>query len=244
MPSFGVSISVLALAQAAVVALPRSRTVPIAGRVRGRAWAVNPAASVVAVVFGVRAASGTAEGLTYLAVVAVPPFAALALAWAVRGRSRGLAVLALGLFALAWADRRGLAGEAASLALSALSCATLGVLLAAVAPSRWLKSGNRGDGTWSTRRSWPADLLQGPNSALNAAAPAAGLPQLQKVGFGAALMGYGDLFVAGLLGAVLAGSWPRAASRGNGGRGPGARLQPALPGRGRAARDRPDRGGH
>jgi hypothetical protein len=39
---------------------------------------------------------------------------------------------------------------------------------------------------------------------LNAAAPAAHLPKLQLVAFGPAQMGYGDLFVAGLLGGVLA----------------------------------------
>jgi hypothetical protein len=162
---------------------------------------------VIAVVFGVSAASGTAEGLTYLAVVAVPPLAALALAWAARGARPPLVILALGLFALAWADRSGLAGEAAALALSALSCATLGVLLAAVAPPRWLKAGIVVMALVDTALV-VTDLLQGPNNTLNAAAPAGGLPQLQRAVFGSAVMGYGDLFVAGLLGAVLAVSWP------------------------------------
>jgi hypothetical protein len=206
-PSFGVSISVLALAQAAVVGLPRSRPVPIVQRLRGRAWAVMPAASVIAVVFGVRAAAGAAEGLTYLALVAVPALAALGLAWGVRGARPRLVILAPALFLLAWADRSGLAGEAAALALSAVSCAMLGVLLAAVAPSRWLKAGIVLMALVDTTLV-VADLLQGPNDTLNAAAPAAGLPQLQKAVFGGAVMGYGDLFVAGLLGGVLAASWP------------------------------------
>ncbi len=49
-----------------------------------------------------------------------------------------------------------------------------------------------------------SDLLQRPNNALNAAHPAAGLPRLQTAVFGSAVMGYGDLFVAGVLGGLLA----------------------------------------
>jgi hypothetical protein len=58
-----------------------------------------------------------------------------------------------------------------------------------------------------------SDLLAAPNRALNAATPVAHLPQLQRVVFSAAVMGYGDLFVAALLGALLAGQ-PRLAWRG------------------------------
>jgi hypothetical protein len=39
---------------------------------------------------------------------------------------------------------------------------------------------------------------------LNAAAPGGGLPQLQRIELGSAVMGYGDLFAAALLGAILA----------------------------------------
>jgi hypothetical protein len=49
-----------------------------------------------------------------------------------------------------------------------------------------------------------SDLLQAPNATLVAAHPPAGLPQLQSEIFGSVSMGYGDLFVAALLGAVLA----------------------------------------
>jgi hypothetical protein len=45
--------------------------------------------------------------------------------------------------------------------------------------------------------------LQQPNDVLNAAAPAAHLPRLQLADFGTAIMGYGDLFIAAVLGAVL-----------------------------------------
>jgi hypothetical protein len=49
-----------------------------------------------------------------------------------------------------------------------------------------------------------SDLLQAPNNALNAARPVGGLPRLQAEVLGSAVMGYGDLFVAGVLGGLLA----------------------------------------
>ena len=52
--------------------------------------------------------------------------------------------------------------------------------------------------------------LQQPNAVLNAAVPAPGLPQLQYVSFGPANLGYGDLFIAGVLGGVLAAEGARA----------------------------------
>ena len=84
-----------------------------------------------------------------------------------------------------------------------LSCVSLGVLLAAVTPPRWLAGGIVAMAVADTTLV-VSDLLQRPNNALNAARPAAGLPQLQSATFGTAVMGYGDLFVAALLGALLA----------------------------------------
>jgi hypothetical protein len=107
------------------------------------------------------------------------------------------------LFALAWASRTTLVGEGAATLLSALSCVTLGVLLAAVTPPGWLKLGilaMAAADTWLVL----SDLLQAPNASLVAAAPGSGLPQLQSELFGSISLGYGDLFVAALLGAVLA----------------------------------------
>ena len=48
-----------------------------------------------------------------------------------------------------------------------------------------------------------SNLLQEPNAVLNAASPG-GLPRLQFVSFGSAVMGFGDLFIAAVLGALLA----------------------------------------
>ena len=109
---------------------------------------------------------------------------------------------------LAWRSQNTLAGEAAATLLSALSCVTLGVLLSAVTPARWLKAGivlMAAADVWLVA----TDLLQSPNNVLVAAQPPAGLPQLQAEVFGSVSMGYGDLFVAALLGAVLASQWRR-----------------------------------
>ncbi len=191
--------------QAGVVAAPRAAPrLVLAERLRGPAWALVPIGSIVVVVFAIRFVSDTATGLTYLALVAVPPLAAAALGWAVRGARPPLALGAAGLFALAWAAHRSLIGQAAAALLSALSCVTLGVLLASVTPPKLLKLGivaMAAADTWLV----VADLLQAPNSTLIAAHPAGGLPRLQSEVFGSVSMGYGDMFVAALLGAVLAG---------------------------------------
>ena len=56
--------------------------------------------------------------------------------------------------------------------------------------------------------------LQGPNEVLNTAVPAVGLPQLQYLSMPYASLGYGDVFVAGVLGGILAArgerQWPAA----------------------------------
>ncbi len=133
----------------------------------------------------------------------MPPLAAAALGFAMHGARPPLALLAVPLFALAWADQTSLAGEAAATALTALSCVTLGVLLIAVAPGSWLKAGivlmALADAVLVG-----SELLQPANDVLNAAAPPADLPQLQRALFGHALIGYGDFFVAGVFGALVA----------------------------------------
>jgi hypothetical protein len=157
------------------------------------------------VIFAIRYVSSTATGLTWLALVAVPLLAALALGGAAHGGRWWLAPLFVPLFLLAWLDRTTLVGEGAGTLLCALSCVSLGWLLAAVTPPNWLKVGilaMAAADVWLVL----SDLLQTPNDTLVSAAPApgSGLPQLQSESFGSISLGYGDLFVAGLLGGVLA----------------------------------------
>jgi hypothetical protein len=200
------SDAAILVVQAGVVAAPRRPPeVRWIQRLSGPAWALIPIGSIVGVIFAIRYVSATATGLTWLALIAVPLLAAAALGWAMRGARAWLALLAVPLFVLAWASRTTLWGQGAATLLSALSCVTLGVLLGAVTPPRWMKLGivaMAAADVWLT----VTDLLQAPNNTLIAAAPLPGsnLPQLQSELFGSVSMGYGDLFVAGLLGAVLA----------------------------------------
>ncbi len=201
---FWLSIGLLSVAQGGIVALARVPAALALAALRDRRWALIPPLSVVGfVLVGVLAERASAKGLTYLALVAVPLLAAAALGWLTRGARPARALLVLPLFALAWADAGALPGQAAALALSALSCVALGVLLAAVTPSRWLAAGIVAMALVDAGLVI-ADLLQRPNDALNAAHPAAGLPRLQSALLGSAVMGYGDLFIAGALGALLA----------------------------------------
>ena len=111
--------------------------------------------------------------------------------------------LAVPLFALAWAAKGELGGQSAALALSALACVTLGWLLVSVVPARWVKLGIYAMAIVDAYLVF-TELLQEPNRVLNAAAPALDLPKLQLVDWGSALMGFGDLFIAAVLGALLA----------------------------------------
>jgi len=210
---FWISIACLSLAQAATVAVPRAWDPGRLARLRGRRWALVPPASIVGFVLVASLAErASANGLTYLALVAVPPLAALALGWLAWDtrppRPWRALLLTPALFVLAWADRTGLAGQAAAVCLSALSCAALGALLAAVTPPRWLAAGIVAMACADTALV-VSNQLSRPNNTLNLAHPAAGLPQLQSAAFGSAVMGYGDLFIAGVLGGLLASTLGR-----------------------------------
>jgi len=201
---FAVSIAVLGVVQAGLVALPQARQLPAVLReLGGPWWAAVPAGSIVLVVAVIELSSDAATWLTYLALVAVPPLAALALAALVRGSRLRWAWGAVPLFAVAWATPGSIAGEAAATALTGLACIGLGWPLVSAVPARWVRLGVYAMAAVDTIYV-SADILQGPNAVLNAATPGAGLPALQTVHFGSALMGFGDLFIAAAVGCLLA----------------------------------------
>src|SRR5437588_3025100 len=116
--------------QAGVVAAPRAGVrIEHLERLQGRGWALVPLGSILVVVFAIRYLSDTATALTYLALVAVPPLAAVALAWGVRGPhagSRGRIAwsvcITTALFVVAWGWHRSLSGEAAAAKIGRTSC--------------------------------------------------------------------------------------------------------------------------
>lgn len=201
MPSFAVSIAILSLVQAALVALPRARRFAWLDAFRSPWWALVPALSIVVVIGIVGWEGESATVFSWLALVAVPPFAALALGWLIHGARSEWGAAVAPLFVIAWAAPGSLLGEAAATALTGLGCIGLAWLLVSVAPAFWLKLGiyaMAAVDTWFV----VGNLLQGPNATLTAAAPS-GLPRLQVAHFGDALMGFGDFFVAATLGCLL-----------------------------------------
>ena len=204
---FAPSIAILSVFQASLIALPRVTSIPWARRFANRWWALVLPGSIVVVVSGIALDPGLADGLTYLALVGVPILAAVALSLCVWDARPALAVAVVPLFLIAGGPLGSLPSDAAAVALSGLACVALGCLISSVVPIRWLALAIYAmaivDACLVT-----ADLLQSPNAVLNGAAPGAGLPQLQFAHFGSAELGFGDLFVAAVLGAILAGKRP------------------------------------
>lgn len=198
---FAPSIAILSLVQAGLIAVPAA-TLRVPLSVQGRWWAVVLPGSVIVVIAGIAVVPSLADGLTYLALVGVPPLAALALAQVVGGARAGPAAAVVPLFVLACGPLGSLVAEASALTLSALACLALGALLVPAVPRAWLRLGIYAMAAVDTVLVG-ADLLQGPNDVLNAAAPAAGLPQLQFAQLGSAVIGFGDLFIAAVLGTML-----------------------------------------
>ena len=195
--------AVLLAIQAALVGLVGAG-VPEWVRARATArWALVLPGSILVVIAAIALLPDVADVLTWVSLLLIPPGAALALGWAMRGARPPLALLAAPLFALAWASQTTRAGELAGALLAALSCVTLGRLLAGVAPATWLKVGIVAMAIVDAILVFSNGLEQ-PNAVLNAAVPAPGLPQLQYMQVGPANLGYGDYFVAGVLGGVLA----------------------------------------
>jgi hypothetical protein len=208
---FAAHNAVLLATQAALVGLTGAGIPAWLQRYATARWALVLPLSIAVVVAAIAVVPNVADMLTWVALILVPPGAALALGWAMRGARAPLALLAAPLLALAWTSQTSTAGELAGTALTALSCVTLGRLLAGGAPGPWLKAGIVAMAVIDAILVFSNGLEQ-PNAVLNAAVPAPGLPQLQYVSFGPANLGYGDLFVAGVLGGLLAAegarTWP------------------------------------
>jgi hypothetical protein len=198
----------LCLVQGAIVLLPGVAH----GRrleVLRRRWALLavPVAAVIGATFIPAVATQLASDLSLLALIAVPPLAALGIAWAIRWPYVRLVPLVPLLLAVAWSAPAGALGEAAALVLVALSCVGLAVFAVAVLPPAVPKLGIV---LWAA-----ADLsfalahdLVSASRAISHAAPAVAPDvlrlQLQRVVIGQSSMEYADLFIAATLGAILA----------------------------------------
>jgi hypothetical protein len=194
---------VLTVAQAACVALPAAGLPAWARRFRTGAWALVLPLSIAIVVGAIAVIPTTADVLTWVALLLVPPGCALALGWAARGARPWVAVLAVPLLVLAWTRQDDRVGQAATVVLVAGSAITLGRLLAGAAPLTLLRLGVVAMAVVDAILVF-SNNLQAPNAVLVAAAPGLGLPQLQSTSFGGAGLGYGDYFAAAVVGGILA----------------------------------------
>jgi len=195
--------TVMIAGQASLVALPAAGVPRWMRRFAGGWWALILPLSIAVVVGAIELVPDVADGLTWISLILVPPGAALAFGWAMHGAKPALAALAAALLLLAWAGVGSLAGDAAAAVLTALSAVTLGRILAGIVPSLWLKAGIVAMAIVDSILVF-GNELQAPNAVLNAAVPAPGAPQLQYLDLHYASLGYGDVFVAGVLGGVLA----------------------------------------
>ena len=222
MPPFWVSAAVLISVQASLVVGPR----PVLPRFLRRAtssawaWALLPV-SLGATVGLLAVVPAMASAYAWVAALGVPVLAALALGAVGRGPGRlaggpavrgviGGGVAAL-LLTVAWMGE-GLLAHGCAVALTALSACTLASYLAQLAPALVLRIALIAMAVLDAILVF-GHLLQGPNDTLNAATVGGGLPRFQFALFGSAAMGYGDLFVAAVLGCVIATAahpaWPR-----------------------------------
>jgi hypothetical protein len=190
----------LCLVQAVAVLLP-GRALALPERLRGKAWALVLPGVLVAFVAGLELDPSLASSLAALAIVT--PVLALAAPLVAARRDRvSVALLAVAAVAIGLWQQHGVVGGAARTCAIACTCSLLATLLAGVAPARWLRIG-----LVVLVAIDVALVISGSvahtSTALHQAAPPAGLPSFQDATISPATMGYGDLFGAAVLGALL-----------------------------------------
>jgi hypothetical protein len=200
---FDLDTFVLDAAQALCVALPAAGIPALLLRLTGRGWALLAPVSIIVTVVAITVAEGSADVLTWIALVLVPPGCALALGWAAHGARPWLALAVVPMVAAAVADPDGPLGRVSRLMLIVGSVVTAGRLLAGIAPLVALKVGVVAMAVIDSVFIF-GDFFGEQNATFNAAAPAEGLPRLQVADIGQISTDYGDYFVAGLVGGILA----------------------------------------
>jgi len=195
----------LNLAQAAIVFLPGVAHARWLDTLRSR-WLLiaGPAAAVIGLTFLPAVAAVLARDLSLVALVFVPPLAALGIAWAMRWPNPWLVILIPALVAIAWSAPESPVGESAALLLVALSCVALAVVVVAVLPRTVVKIGIVVWAAADLSLALSHGLVEASRAISHAVPPIAPQLQLQRVVIGGASMEYADLFLAATLGAILA----------------------------------------
>jgi len=193
---FDLDTVVLDAAQALCIALPGAGVTAALLRLGGRGWALLAPLSLVGTLVAIRLVPNSADVLTWIALILVPPGCALALGWAAHGARPWLAVLVVPLLVAALAAPEQAVGRVARILLIVGSTATAGRLLAAAAPLPLLKAGVIAMATVDAFLVL-GDRFDAQFAGFDAASPGAGLPQLQLARVGEVATDYGDLFLAG-----------------------------------------------
>ncbi len=200
---FTVNFVVLCAVQAVAVLAPRPS--PAWRRVRVRAvWGLLPLAGIGGVVVFMGNVDGAAERAVDLAAVATPLLAVLGL---LSLRLRPVAVLVPVLYWVAWQHPGTRAADLSTDALIVMACATLAWGTGIIAPRWALAAGIVVTTLVDVVQILNRDL-QPVAEALSRAEPPRGLPRLQEARFAGASMGWGDVYLAALLG-VMAGERAR-----------------------------------
>ncbi|UGS37452.1 hypothetical protein [Capillimicrobium parvum] len=188
----------LAAVQGLTVALPRVDV----SRPRARGLWLAPPVLFAAAVFILAANPRSAQVLTGLAALAVPALAALAAACMARGSRPALAAAVPVMLIVILGAPDTLAGQIGTTLLCALSAVAIGALLVRLGGPLWVAAG--------IVVLCVADVVLVADGRVGAAAAAlsqadiGGLPELSHVSLGTFTLGYGDLFVAGVAGAIAA----------------------------------------
>lgn len=195
---FTVNFVVLCAVQAVALLAPRPS--PSWARVRVRpVWGLLPLAGIGGVVVFMGNVEGAAQRAVDLAAVATPVLAVLGLL-ALRLRPLALAVPLL--YWVAWQHPGTRAADLSVDALIVMACATLAWGTGIIAPRWALAVGIVITTVVDVVQILNRDL-QPVAEALSRAEPPRGLPRLQEARFAGASMGWGDVYLAALLGILV-----------------------------------------
>lgn len=198
--SIAPAYATLCVVQAGAIVLPGTRLL-LPATLRSRAWALVLPGILVAFVVGLSLDSSLASRLAELAIV-TPALALLGAAVAApewRGVVLFMAALAVALSLL---QPHSVIGELGRAVAIACACSFLATLLAGVAPPSALRIGLVALVALDVLLVATGDVGNTSNALHHAVTPA-GLPSFQDATLGPVTMGYGDLFGAAVLGAVL-----------------------------------------
>jgi hypothetical protein len=197
------SSAALAAIDLALVALPKCVLIRPLWHLRTAWFALALPGSIAGVVLAITLWPGAATALALLALIAVPVLAALALGYLVHGARLLLVALVPAAVVVVATTACAVVSGALEVALTCLSAIGLAVLLLDVSPLHWLKIGIVAMCVVDVVLV-VSGVLDPASELLNHALAGQGLPQLQSITVGNITEGYGDLFIASLLGGIVA----------------------------------------